>query len=214
MNIILRHIMDEDDLYPLPTKETVYLKLEDKEQKEGSGYDPEFEKVMDILGGMQEKIEESKNLSPEEQRKYWDKVLSQPPSYPQNPLGPCKNQPLTCRNMTQAFGLFTNLGFGDIQELCDLTVFHEAIDRMDLDECEDLLQPRESKELISNFLNKCLLINMEEVVRDRLRLDKLDEEKVQDTFIYIGEEGDIFSPYSYDWRGPLADKAEKAFREE
>jgi hypothetical protein len=202
---------EEDDRYPPIPKDAVIVRSEDKE---GRPYDPGFEKIMDVLGDIHEKIEESKNLSPEEQRKYWDKVLSQPPSYPDNPLGPCKNQPLTCRSITQAFGLLTDLGFGDIQELCDLTVFHEAIDRMDLDECEELLMPKESKEPISNFVNMCLLMNMEEVVRDRLRLDQLDEELIQETFIYFGERGESFSPFSYDWRGPLAEKANKAFKEE
>ena len=175
--------------------------------------DPEHYKAMEMLADLREKMQESMKLPPEEQKKYWERLADEEArKYPQNPLGPCRDKNATCRSITQAFGNMTNLGYGDIQELCDLTVFHEALGRFDLAECESELGLT-AKDSLSNFINRCLFFNMENIVHDRLINDNFDEGQVEDTYIYAGH-ADFISPLDFEWRGPLAEEANKRFKEE
>lgn len=169
-------------------------------------------KALEILEDLREKMQESQKLPPEEQKKYWERLTDEAARrYPDNPLGPCQDKNLTCRNITQAFGHLSLLGFGDLQELCDLTVFHEALERLDIHECEQELGLRANDEL-PNFINRCLFFNIENIVHERLLSDNFDEEQVQDTYIYSGD-SDFISPLSYEWRGPLAEEADKRYKE-
>jgi hypothetical protein len=176
--------------------------------------DPEHYKAMEILADLREKMQESMKLPPEEQKKYWERLADEEArKYPQNPLGPCRDKNATCRSITQAFGNMTNLGYGDLQELCDLTVFHEALERFDLEECRDNLGDPDSKEPLSNLINRCLFFNIEEIVRERLLNDNYDEEQVEDTYIEAGH-ASFISPLDMGWVGPLAEEAAKRFKEE
>jgi len=206
-----------------PAKPDKPINIGEVYSKDSPEFDPEWSRTIDILEGMKEKMESVKHLSEEKQKAFWvsetEKAIRE---YPSNPLGPCKHKDLTAAKITEAFGYMTDLGYGDIQELCDLTVFHEALGRMDIDECEEILAPADIKMPPKTFMNRCLLITMENVVRERLVSDGQDSEQAQDTFIYFGMEPKdkrsmreyTFSPFSYDWRGPLAEKAEKSFKEE
>lgn len=176
--------------------------------------DPEHYKAMEILEDLREKMQESKKLPPEEQKKYWERLADvEAWKYPENPLGPCKDKNATCRSITQAFGNMTNLGYGDVQEMCDLTVFHEALERLDLEECRENLGELSSREPLSYFINRCLFINIEEIVRERLLNDDYDEGQVEDTYINNGG-ADFTSPLDFGWKGPLAEEADKRFKEE
>lgn len=176
--------------------------------------DPEHYKAMEILADLREKMQESQKLPPEEQKKYWERLADEEArKYPENPLGPCRDKNATCRSITQAFGNMTNLGYGDLQELCDLTVFHEALERLDIEECRDNLGELSSREPLAYFINRCLFFNIQEIVHERLLNDSYDEEQVEDTYIYNGGAG-FTSPLDFEWRGPLAEEADKRFKEE
>lgn len=176
--------------------------------------DPEHYKAMEILADLREKMQESMKLPPEEQKKYWERLADEEArKYPENPLGPCRDKNATCRSITQAFGNMTNLGYGDLQELCDLTVFHEALERLDIEECRDNLGELSSREPLAYFINRCLFFNIQEIVHERLLNDSYDEEQVEDTYIYNGGAG-FTSPLDFEWRGPLAEEADKRFKEE
>lgn len=177
--------------------------------------DPEHYKTVEMLADLREKMQESLKLPPEEQKKFWERLAEQEArKYPENPLGPCRDKNLTCRNITQAFGAMLNLGYGDIQELCDLSAFHEALERMDLKECREELGPVKKGEDLSDFLNRCLFYNIEAVVKERLLDDEYVEHEVEDTVLFGGDDTPSFSPFSLEWRGPLAEEADKRFREE
>ena len=176
--------------------------------------DPEHYKAMEMLADLREKMQESLKLPPEKQKEYWERLArEEAKKYPENPIGPCRDKNLTCRNITKVFGHLSNLGYGDIQELCDLTAFHEALERMDINECEQELGRMSSKDKIPNFINRCLFFNIEEVVRERLLNHDFDEKQVHDTYIYGGDYGFI-SPLDFEWRGPLAEEASKRYKEE
>lgn len=214
---------DDDDVDDeTPERPEKPIEIGELYSKDTPEFDPEFDKVINVLEEFKEHLDKAKSMSPEEQKAYMEDLLNRPPPYPSDPLSPCKNKDMTCRNITQAFGLFTNFGFGEIQELCDLTVFHEALDKMDLDECEEALQPEEQKLPAKVFLNRCLLMTMENIVRERLVSDGFSEEEAQETGVNFGldwndkrsRKHDTYSPFSAGWVGPLAEEAEKKFKEE
>ncbi len=176
--------------------------------------DPEHYKALEILADLREKMQESQKLPPDEQKKFWERLADEEArKYPENPLGPCKDKGRTCRNITLAFGYMSELGYGDLQELCDLTAFHEALEAMDLEDCRKIIGPPRGKEPFSYFINRCLFYNIEKVVQDRLINDDFDEQQAKDTYMYSGDRGPI-SPLDFEWRGPLAEEADKRFKEE
>jgi len=177
------------------------------------GQDINSYKMEEMLADLKEKMAESRKLPPDEQRKFWEELQDREArKYPSNPLGPCKDKDTTCRFITEAFGHLTNLGYGDIQELCDLTVFHEALERMDINECQ-VEFGMDAKKDLSSFINICLFDEMQKVVHERLLNDNFDEEEVEETYIYCGESADFCSPFDFAWMGPLSEEAQKRFDE-
>jgi len=208
--------MDEDDRYPLPAKEKIEVNIEDDESDEqpGKPIDPEFEKILDTLGEMKERIEEARKLPPEKQQEYWDRLHHEALcQWPRTPLASCKDPEGVNSAILEAFGSLIQFGYGDMQELCDYSVFKQALKELDVVDCESEFG-RDEKETIPDVINRCFAMKMEDIVKERLRDDGASEDDLDETYLYYGERGDFYSPYNGEFRGPLAERAEKSFREE
>jgi hypothetical protein len=206
---------DLDDRYPLPTKDRIEAHIEENDEEPGKPIDPAFEEMIDILEEAKEKAEEASKLPPEKREEFWDrehqKLMCQ---WPKSPLGRCKDPEGVTNAILEAFGATYMMGYGDMQELCDFSVFKEALKRIDPNECAEKVGRGKDDEL-AYMLSRCLLATAEDITRERLIEDGHDEEQVQDTFVYVGESEHVFwDTFSYEWRGPLAEQAKKRFEEE
>ncbi len=119
--------------------------------------------------------------------------------------------PPECDLVVENWGVLSYQGYGDIHRGMQSQVYREAVKGMDLDECADFLPETLKISEIPKTINLCLVIKIEELVKQKLIDDGHDPDDVSDSSIYWN------SPLDMGWTSPhegINEAAMKILREE
>jgi len=148
---------------------------------------------------------------PEEERKkvaedFDNRLRELAMTWPDNLLTPPE-----CDLVVENWGALSFQGYGDIRRGMQSQVYREAVKGMDLDECSDFLGDTVKISEIPKTINLCLVIKIEELVKQKLIDDGHDPDDVSDSSLYWN------SPLDVGWTSPhehINEAAMKIMREE
>jgi hypothetical protein len=155
----------------------------------------EYHKAIDVLEDFKEKLQQAKGLTKEQQEAFWDREMSKSAAkWPTNLMNKC---PGTRLKGLELLGLLTNLGWGELQEMCGCEHYERVLDEFDLSDCTELVTGGEAIPVqdIPETINACIGRKLEEVIKEKLIEDGWDEQKVADSFLYNADP----SPLAFYW---------------